>query len=308
MSTNTVSKQIKKQMEKVMKNYGEEVVRKLSTKYKFDYEEGMKAIEEEDEEMNRGRPTKTVKKVVNKVEMVEDVISTLLKDVTQTPEPGPTKKRAPAKKKTPEATSVETATGEVAAPGTAVAPEKKKRAPAKKKTPEPTTVVATAEAGVLPVVATATATEVVAPVTEVAPEKKKRAPAKKKTPEPTAVTAEAAVLPVVATATVEVAAPAVVAPVTEVKEKKKKSEKKKEKTPEPVVVATPVVEEKELVAETIDTEDEGEEEGFEVEPFNYKGIDYLLGDDKLVYSVETNEHVGSWDGEKVILLEESETL
>ena len=64
---------------KAMKKCVEEMVEKLSVKYKFDKAEALEYIMPAGETV-RGRPTKQKKKVVNKTEMVEDVIKTLMEE------------------------------------------------------------------------------------------------------------------------------------------------------------------------------------------------------------------------------------
>ena len=66
-------------MMKAMKKCVEEMVEQLSVKYKFDKAEALEYIMPAGETV-RGRPTKQKKKVVNKTEMVEDVIKTLMEE------------------------------------------------------------------------------------------------------------------------------------------------------------------------------------------------------------------------------------
>ena len=66
-------------MMKAMKKCVEEYVEQLSVKYKFDKAEALEYIMPAGETV-RGRPTKAKKKVVNKTEMVEDVIKTLMEE------------------------------------------------------------------------------------------------------------------------------------------------------------------------------------------------------------------------------------
>ena len=64
---------------KAMTKVVEEYVEKLSVKYNFDKAEALEYIMPAGE-TTRGRPTKQKKKVVNKTEMVEDVIKTLMEE------------------------------------------------------------------------------------------------------------------------------------------------------------------------------------------------------------------------------------
>ena len=64
----------KKQMMKMLKGYGEGLVRSVCEAYALNYEEVLKKVMGEEEEVKRGRPEKKAKRVVNKELVVEDVI------------------------------------------------------------------------------------------------------------------------------------------------------------------------------------------------------------------------------------------
>jgi len=64
----------KKQMTKMLKGYGEGLVRSVCEAYALNYEEVLKKVMGEEEEVKRGRPEKKAKRVVNKELVVEDVI------------------------------------------------------------------------------------------------------------------------------------------------------------------------------------------------------------------------------------------
>ena len=170
-------------------NYTEVLIKKLSARYKFDAADALEYVRSEaalkDEvsvEEKRGRPEKKAKKVVNKGEMVEETIETILAEVAPTVV-------APT----------------VVAPTAVVEVEKPKKKVAKKK------VVADAPAVVAEVV-TEVAAEVVEPVVAVEEKPKKKAAAKK----PKVVATEAVVIEAV------VVAPAAVVTEVAVEEKPKK--------------------------------------------------------------------------------------
>ena len=168
-----------KQMQKVLKTYGEEVVRKLSEKYKFDYEEAAEYVLKDEETKTRGRPEKKVKRVVNKdKDDAEAMIETLIAEVVA--------------EKITKVASTEVASTEVAVATTEKTEvvEKKKRAPAKKKTEvavATTEVVAAAvekteapsEVAAEKKKVTKKKTEVAVATTEVAPAEKKKVTKKK---------------------------------------------------------------------------------------------------------------------------------
>ena len=64
----------KKQMMKMLKGYGEGLLRSVCEAYALNYEEVLKKVMGEEEEVKRGRPEKKAKRVVNKELVVEDVI------------------------------------------------------------------------------------------------------------------------------------------------------------------------------------------------------------------------------------------
>ena len=107
----------KKQMMKMLKGYGEGLVRSVCEAYALNYEEVLKKVMGEEEEVKRGRPEKKAKRVVNKELVVEDVIMKgLMAEVAE------------EEKGVAEAEAVAEAVAEEAKP----VKEKKKRAPKKK--------------------------------------------------------------------------------------------------------------------------------------------------------------------------------
>ena len=107
----------KKQMMKMLKGYGEGLVRSVCEAYALNYEEVLKKVMGEEEEVKRGRPEKKAKRVVNKELVVEDVIMK-----------GLMAEGAEEEKGVAEAEAVAEAVAEEAKP----VKEKKKRAPKKK--------------------------------------------------------------------------------------------------------------------------------------------------------------------------------
>ena len=158
---------MQKQMMKSAQKYRDEIIMMLSEKYNFPGTEGIAYINEKEsieEEKVRGRPEKKKKTVVNKTEMVEDVIKTIMmKEDKGTLSPITIMS---------DETTTTTTTNEKAE--VSIIKEKKKRAPAKKKADALVTET---------VVQAETDKETVAVVTEIK-EKKKRAPAKKKADAP----------------------------------------------------------------------------------------------------------------------------
>ena len=148
-------------MMKAMTKSVEEMVSLLGDKYGFDKAEALEFIMPGGE-ITRGRPSKPKKKVVNKTEMVEDVIKTIMEGAPQ------------------EAEAVPAQAEPVIVAAVVEAPkEKKKAAPRKKKADAVVVEVAAVAAEPEPViVAVAAATEEKASV-EAAPIKKKAAPKKK---------------------------------------------------------------------------------------------------------------------------------
>ena len=260
-------------MMKAMSKCVEEMVLQLSTKYGFDKAEALEFIMPAGETV-RGRPSKPKKKVVNKTEMVEDVIMSIMEEVgaplsnpaleavTAQAEPvivasegglkgdtplveTPLKKKAAPKKKKAEATVVEAVA--LVAPDTVaalIAVESTNEAQA-----EP--VIVTSESGVTAYTMeegekTAKAVAALMEATKEDAKQKKKAAPKKKKAEAEAVVAQAEPVTVAAEGGVKGDAPLVEeAP----KEKKKAAPKKKKAEAvtevaqaEPVIVAA-VVEE-----------------------------------------------------------------
>ena len=139
---------IENQMMKMLKSYGLEMVKLVCEKYSLPLAEAQAYIESVTcpslvEKKARGAPEKKPRKVVNKVEMVEDLIQTVMNGtaptqtetqpaVTETPQAVPEKKKkAPAKKASPPPADADPAQPAVPETPQAV-PEKKKKAPAKK--------------------------------------------------------------------------------------------------------------------------------------------------------------------------------
>ena len=256
----------KKQMLKLMKGYGEGVVKSVCEAYALNYEEVLKKVMGEEEEVKRGRPAKKAKRVVNKELVVEDVIvKGLMAEVAEEEkaevvaeeekaevvaeeekaEEKPVKEK---KKAAPKKQAEAEGSGEEEKP----VKEKKKRAPKKKE--------AEAEGS----------GDEEKPVKE----KKKRAPKKKQ--------AEAE------------GSGEEVKPAEEPKTiggfAMKTAEEMKPKIKDIAVKASPAkeVEEEEL-----------EEEETITEEIEYNEYTYLVTDDSVVYDAETREAVGTWDGTAV---------
>ena len=275
------------QLMKVVKKFETETVTKLSTKYGFDLAEALAYLHPAEEEKARGRPEKK-KRVVNKEQMVTDVIQSLLADaekekvvaedaeVVAVAEVIAVEKKKVTKKKAPVVTEAAVEAAKEVAPVVTEPSTEKKKVVTKKKAAvveEAAAVVAVAE-----------------PATE-----KKKAVTKKKSPAPA-----------------EEVAPVVTEPSTE---KKKVVTKKKapvaEEAPAVVVVPEPVkkvaepVVEKELEAEAA-TEEEDDDETTATEWTHegvvyYKMCDNRCGKDNCtctgaVYNKETQDCVGTWNG------------
>ena len=104
-------------MTKMLKGYGEGLLKSVCEGYGLNYEEVLKKVMGEEEEVKRGRPEKKAKRVVNKELVVEDVIMKgLMAEVAE------------EEKGVAEAEAVAEAVAEEAKP----VKEKKKRAPKKK--------------------------------------------------------------------------------------------------------------------------------------------------------------------------------
>jgi len=192
-------------MMNALETYTAEVVEKLSGKYGFDAAEALTYVKEETA-VSRGRPEKKSKKVVNKGEMVEAQIETIL--TTEVVVAAPAKKKATPKKKAEAVAepvveavaeavveAVAEAVVEAVAEPVVATPTKKKAVP-KKKAEAVVEAVAepVVEAVAEPVVATptkkkATPKKKAEPVEEEAPQAKKKAAPKKKA-EPVVVVAE----------------------------------------------------------------------------------------------------------------------
>jgi hypothetical protein len=245
-------------MDKMMKSMSkcvEDMVLQLSTKYGFDKAEAMEFIMPAGEAV-RGRPSKPKKKVVNKTEMVEDVIMSIMENELQPVISNPAletvpaqaeavivaavadtplkKKAAPKKKKAEALVAPDTVAALIAVESTDEAQaepiivaaveapkEKKKAAPRKKKAEALVTEAVVVETAVVEAVAVVAQAEpvTVAAVVEAPKEKKKAAPKKKKAE------AEAAT----EVAVVAQAAPVTVAAVVEAPKEKKKAAPKKKK-------------------------------------------------------------------------------
>ena len=257
----------KKQMMKMLKGYGEGLVRSVCEAYALNYEEVLKKVMGEEEEVKRGRPEKKAKRVVNKELVVEDVIMKgLMAEVAE------------EEKGVAEAEAVAEAVAEEAKP----VKEKKKRAPKKKE--------AEAEGG---------SSEEEKPVKE----KKKAAPKKKEAEaeggsgeeeKPVKEKKKAAPKKKEAKAeggSSEEAKPVVEEPKTIGGFAVKSAEEMKPKVNDIAVkAASPAKEE---------VEEELEEEETETEEIEYNGIAYLVTDDSVVFDAETREAVGTWDGTAV---------
>ena len=243
--TNERKGKIFEKMDKMMKAMTksvEEMVSLLGEKYGFDKAEALEFIMPGGE-ITRGRPSKPKKKVVNKTEMVEDVIKTIMEQGV-----------APITLAEPNAVVAAVAEEKADAPEGGLkgdAPLKKKAAPKKKKADAAEATVVEAVALVVPeTVAALIALEstvdkaqtepiIVAAVVEAPKEKKKAAPKKKK--------AEAAVVEVAAVAAepepviVAVAAATEEKAVVEAAPIKKKAAPRKKKADAPVVEVAAVV-------------------------------------------------------------------
>jgi hypothetical protein len=318
-------------MDKMMKSMSkcvEEMVLQLSTKYGFDKAEAMEFIMPAGEAV-RGRPSKPKKKVVNKTEMVEDVIKTIMENELQPVISNPALEAVPAQAEA------------VIVAAVADTPLKKKAAPKKKKA-EALVAPDTVEA-LIAVESTdeAQAEPIIVAAVDAPKEKKKAAPRKKK--------AEALVTEAVVVETAVVEAVAVVAqaePVTVASEgglkgdtplKKKAAPKKKAEAPvaarkvaagkpEPEPVPVVVVEApkpvpvEELSEEEVSADEEGgalggspptpsDDESTSVAEWTCKkdGKTYLkscednCGEDTCdcageVYDAESQEVIGHWNG------------
>lgn len=289
-----------KQMQKVLKTYGEEVVRKLSEKYKFEYEEAAEYVLKDEETKTRGRPEKKVKRVVNKdKDEAEAMIETLIAEVV-------------AENITKVASaSTEVASTEVAVATTEVTAvvEKKKRAPAKKKTE---VAVATTEVFVL---AEVPAEKKKATKTKVA--SAEDVPAEKKKVTKPKVVEKAKMVEDVITKgllNVPVEEPAVVM-VGQFAMKKAEAKVEvpllavpKVAAPAPAVKkAAPAAPAPAAAAEL--EEDEIDEEEFDCDEIIYEGKTYLLSKDNVIYdaaNIEEPTALGTWDGKKIIFNSEDE--
>ena len=282
----------KKQMMKMLKGYGEGLVRSVCEAYALNYEEVLKKVMGEEEEVKRGRPEKKAKRVVNKELVVEDVIMKgLMAEVAE------------EEKGVAEAEAVAEAVAEEAKP----VKEKKKRAPKKKE--------AEAEGG---------SSEEEKPVKE----KKKAAPKKKEAEaeggsgeEEKPVKEKKKAAPKKKEAEAEGGSGEEEKPV---KEKKKAAPKKKqaeaeggsgeEEKPaeEPKTIGGFAVKSAEEMKPKVkdiavkaaspakeEVEEEVEEEETETEEIEYNGVAYLVTDDSVVFDAETREAVGTWDGTAV---------
>ena len=290
-------------MMKAMKKCVEEYVEQLSVKYKFDKAEALEYIMPAGETV-RGRPTKQKKKVVNKTEMVEDVIKTLMEEGGN-----------PLSNPVLNAEAVAVAAPAVAEPVTepvavieaAPVKEKKKPAPKKKKAEAevavaaPAVAVAAVTETVAEVKADAPVTEPVA-VVEAAPltEKKKAAPKKK---------ADAA-RKVAAGKPEEVPAPVVEAPKAVVE------------APKPVVEAPKPAPETKAAAPSgglkgvsplaVSPLEEDDDEGTAVKEWTHNSRSYLKSCENnceeddcncsgVVYDAETNDQIGTWNGKTLAM-------
>ena len=253
----------KKQMMKMLKGYGEGLVRSVCEAYALNYEEVLKKVMGEEEEVKRGRPEKKAKRVVNKELVVEDVIMK-----------GLMAEGAEEEKGVAEAEAVAEAVAEEAKP----VKEKKKRAPKKKE--------AEAEGG---------SSEEEKPVKE----KKKAAPKKKEAEaeggsgeEEKPVKEKKKAAPKKKQAEAEGGSGEEEKPAEEPKTiggfAVKSAEEMKPKVKDIAVkAASPAKEE---------VEEEVEEEETETEEIEYNGVAYLVTDDSVVFDAETREAVGTWDG------------
>ena len=128
----------KKQMMKMLKGYGEGLVRSVCEAYGLNYEEVLKKVMGEEEEVKRGRPEKKAKRVVNKELVVEDVIMKGLMaevegeaKVAEEEKVAEVEEAKPVKEKKKGAPKKKEAEAEGGGSGEEVK-EKKKRAPKKK--------------------------------------------------------------------------------------------------------------------------------------------------------------------------------
>ena len=319
--------QLNNQMNKAVEKYVATVVERLSTQYNFDAAEALAFLKPTAEEKGRGRPGKQVKKVVNKSEMVEEVITELLSVedlqtaghavVTEENTPAPVvvepvvaEKKKVTKKKVvaaPPSLLDEVLTEETtAAVPVTVAPVKKKivitaeeklakeAAKAAEKEAERLAKEAEKETARLAKEAekelAKKAKEAEKEAAKLAKEAEKKLAPKKKSPSP---------------------APAETEPVLAAVPKKKKV------VAAPVeVVATPVViVQPAAPAAELESEEMGEEGAAKL--WTYKTVDYYKSCDNncevlncmctgAVYDSETQEPIGMWDGTNIVAQSDSE--
>ena len=218
---------------KAMSKCVEEMVQQLSAKYGFDKAEALEFIMPAGEAV-RGRPSKPKKKVVNKTEMVEDVIKTIMEEGG-----------APAREASLSNPAVDAEAVIAQAEAVIVASEgglkgetplKKKAAPRKKKVDASVTEAVVVETAVVEAVTEVQAqAEPVIVAVDAPKEKKKAAPRKKKAEAP-AVVVETAVVEAVVEVQAQ-AEPVTVAAVVEAPKEKKKAAPKKKKAEAEAVVA-----------------------------------------------------------------------
>ena len=53
----------------------------------------------------------------------------------------------------------------------------------------------------------------------------------------------------------------------------------------------------------VETDDEEEDDEVEVEKFEFEGTEYLRDGNGTVYDMESQEEIGTWDGEKIVMME-----
>ena len=53
----------------------------------------------------------------------------------------------------------------------------------------------------------------------------------------------------------------------------------------------------------VETDDEEEDDEVEVEKFEFEGTEYLRDGNGTVYNMESQEEMGTWDGEKIVMME-----
>ena len=274
---------------KAMTKSVEEMVSLLGDKYGFDKAEAFEFIMPGGE-ITRGRPSKPKKKVVNKTEMVEDVIKTIMEGAPQEAEAVPAQ-----------------AEPVIVAAVVEAAKEKKKAAPRKKKAEAAVVEVAAVAAEPEPViVAVAAATEEKADAPEGglkgdAPLKKKAAP-KKKADAPVAARKVAAGKPDAVVeapkAVVEAPKPAPKAVVEELSEEEVEEEEEEVN----VVAEVSPVGLKSVAPESDEESTDVKEWTWEVTGETYlkccdNNCDILNCDcTGVVYSVHTQEPIGRWNG------------